>query len=98
MTTLPPPKPGTCRLTQNGTWLWLTLTTSPGQTWTYQVEQIGGDYLLSYLDEDHKGHQYRITTGWRDGAWRCNCPDSQHRNRACKHARALKAALVAQPF
>jgi hypothetical protein len=28
------------------------------------------------------------------GAWSCTCPDATYRQRQCKHAKALRAALA----
>ncbi len=37
------------------------------------------------------GTTYDVDTEW----WTCTCPDSTYRQRECKHAKALRAALAA---
>ncbi len=40
--------------------------------------------------------QYTIQINGR--AWSCSCPHSQHRRTACKHSRAIRAAMAALPL
>jgi hypothetical protein len=45
-----------------------------------------------YRLEKPDGTAYDIDTTGRD--WLCDCPDATYRQRECKHAKALRAALA----
>jgi hypothetical protein len=63
----------------------------------YEVETVLGGYRLHHLDErTYRVVTYMIEVLWFN-AWRCDCPDAQHRDPcACKHVKSLKAALKAK--
>lgn len=91
---LPAPT-GTCR------WLdvdqftgnrWLRITTVNGVSADYEVEPVvGGYHLWKWDPEKFTTTLYRVSTR---PVWKCSCPDSQYRERECKHCRSLRAALV----
>ena len=47
---------------------------------------------LGYRLERRDGTAYDIDATGPD--WQCDCPDATYRQRECKHARALRAALA----
>lgn len=76
-----------------------------GESRIYHVrEEDDGWHLRRFVTDEQTGEVKLIdyaVTGDYWSAWRCNCPDATHhrsRRFACKHVRALKAALKALPF
>jgi len=70
----------------------------------YEIEEVqtGRVWNLHTLDEkDFSLLTYRVTTGEKLNKWTCDCPDAKwrpERKHDCKHSRALRAALSAEPF
>ena len=81
---------------------WLTITVN-GVSKDYEVEKIQGGYRLHHLDLDTlEITTYTVTIRGAGGrVWFCDCPDAKNRPErasACKHVRALRAALAKLPL
>ncbi len=72
-----------------------------GETGVGALEISGKPYVVSVLTDGNKTVGYRLEKP--DGksyeidaqSWECSCPDATFRERECKHAKALRAALAA---
>jgi hypothetical protein len=78
----------------------LTLYPTNGKPASYLVQRLadpdGGTVgfrltrLAAYI-VDRKVYDIDVTPGY---GWQCDCPDAQYHGHACKHVRALRAALA----
>lgn len=98
-----PPATGTCQWLSDATNgnRRLEITTAEGFSTIYEVEEGNGVYRLHQVKSESGEFACYTVRHWASGAWECDCPDAKNRPErrcACKHAKALPAALKKLPF
>lgn len=104
-----PPATGTVRLlgyaADGNRQIRITVQTKAGPVCgDYEVEVLESGYNLYYWDDDGMPAYYTISIeATPDGkaVWSCTCPDATNRPErryCCKHTRAVRALLAAEPF